>query len=112
MNKKGFSLVEALLVIAIIGVLLLTLIPSVITIINENKRKTCISTKNSIINAAKMYVAENKYNVISCGDNTVTLDTLKSYGNLADKTLDERARKYVQKNRSVVQFWLESCDEK
>ena len=87
-NKNGFTLVELLLVIAILGVLLLTLIPSVITIINKNKEKSCISTRDSIISAAKMYVAENKYDVIDCGDNTVTIDTLKEYGNLTDKTLD------------------------
>ena len=38
---------------------------------------------------------------------------MKKFISLArDKSLDERARKYVQKNRSVVQFWLESYDEK
>jgi len=88
MNKRGFTLIEALLVIAIIGVLLLTLIPSVIIIINKNKEKTCISTRDSIISATMMYVAENKYSAISCGDNIITLDTLKEYGNLSDKNLD------------------------
>lgn len=89
-NNKGFTLIEALLVIAIIGVLLLALIPSVMTIINKNKEKSCISTRDSIISAAKMYVAENKYDVINCGNNTITISTLKAYGKISDKTLDSR----------------------
>ena len=89
-NKKGFTLVEALFVIAIIGVLLLTLIPSVIIIINKNKEKSCISTRDSIISAAKMYVAENKYEEIDCGNNIITIEKLKEYGNLSDRELDDR----------------------
>lgn len=89
-NNKGFTLIEALLVIAIIGILLLALIPNIITIINKNKEKSCISTRDSIISAAKMYVAENKYDVINCGDNTIAISTLKEYGNISDKTLDSR----------------------
>ena len=88
MNKKGFTLIEALLVIAIIGVLLLTLIPSVITIINKNKEKACTSTRDSILSAAKMFVAENKYEKIGCGDNYITIGTLKKYGNLKDVELE------------------------
>lgn len=85
MNKKGFTLVEALLVIAIIGVLLLTLIPSVITIINKNKEKTCISTRDSIISAAKMFAAENKYDYGFECDKTIsiTFKELLGYGNIS-----------------------------
>ena len=90
MNKKGFTLVEALLVIAIIGVLLLTLIPSVITIINKNKEKSCTSTRDSILSSAKMFVAENKYDLnFECGrEKTIGLATLKEYGNLNDVELE------------------------
>lgn len=89
-NKKGFTLVEALLVLAIIGVLLLTIIPAIITITKKNKEKTCISNRENIISAAKMYVAENKYSEIECGDNEITLDKLMDYGNISQVTLDER----------------------
>ena len=89
-NKKGFTLVEALLVLAIIGVLLLTIIPGIVVIARKNKEKACISTKNSIISTAKMFVAENKYSEIECGDNTIILNKLREYGNLSDITLDER----------------------
>ena len=90
MNKKGFTLVEALLVLAIIGVLLLTIIPGILAITKKNKEKTCINTRDNIISTAKMYVAENKYDVIECGDNIITLDELRDYGNLSDATIDEK----------------------
>lgn len=89
-NKKGFTLIEALVVILLVGIILLTLVPSIVTIINKNKKKSCISTKNSIISSAKMYVAENKYTKINCGANNISVSELKSYGNLADKDLDDK----------------------
>ena len=93
MNKKGFTLVEALLVIAIIGVLLLTLIPSVITMINKNKEKTCLSTRDSILSTTKMFIAENKYNLdFSCGEGKeIYINDLKNFGNIDDdKEFDEK----------------------
>lgn len=86
MDKKGFTLVEALLVIAIIGVLLLTLVPSVITIINKNKEKACISTRESILSSAKMFIAENKYVFdFPCGEGQeIYIEDLQYYGNIAD----------------------------
>ena len=90
MNKKGFTLIEGLMVIAIIGVILLTLIPSVIVIINKNKQKNFEATRDSIVAAAKMYVAENKYDLnINCnGENEVAVNDVKmanivGYGNLS-----------------------------
>ena len=94
MNKKGFTLVEALLVLAVIGVLLLTLIPSIITITNKNKQKACENTKKNIISAAKMFVTENKYDFdFDCDDNSDELSVadLQDYGYLKDNdSLDNK----------------------
>ena len=90
MNKKGFTLIEALLVLAIIGMLLLILIPSVIIIINKNKEKACISTRESILVAAKMFVADYKYDAIECGDNEIYIGDLFEFGYLTDEYIDEK----------------------
>ena len=45
MNKKGFTLIEVILVIAIISILAIILIPNVFVLINKN-RDCEINTKN------------------------------------------------------------------
>lgn len=68
MNKKGFTLIETIMVIAILALLMLILVPNVITLINKNNIKSCHSLEDSIKNAAKIYVTNNKYQLgFSCG---------------------------------------------
>lgn len=87
MNKKGFTLIEGLMVIAIIGVILMAIVPNVITLINKNRKKACEGTIENIIATAKMYVADNKYEKINCGDNNfVAVSYLKENGYLKEGT--------------------------
>ena len=86
MNRKGFTLVEGLMVIAIIGIILMAIVPNVISLINKNRNKACEETKENIISTAKMYVAENKYDKIQCGDNFVAVLYLKENGYLKEGT--------------------------
>lgn len=41
MNKKGFTLIETIMVIAILALLMLILVPNVISLINKNNIKSC-----------------------------------------------------------------------
>lgn len=63
MNRKGFSLIELIIVIALLAVLMLVLVPSIITLLNKNDVKSCHNLEDSIINATKEYVVNNKYNL-------------------------------------------------
>ena len=68
MNKKGFTLIETIMVIAILALLMLILVPNVISLINKNNIKSCHSLEDSIKNATKIYVTNNKYQLgFSCG---------------------------------------------
>ena len=67
MNKKGFTLIETIMVIAILALLMLILVPNVIVLINKNNIKSCHNLEESIKNATKMYVTNNKYELgFSC----------------------------------------------
>ena len=76
--KKGFTLVEILAVITIIGVLALLTVPAIDSIIRENKKETLEVQKNQIIDSLKEYAASN---ALWLDDTTIiTLGDLKKSG--------------------------------
>jgi len=62
MNRKGFTMIELLMVIVIIAVLSIIMIPNIMTIINKNKENNIKAFENNVISAAKAYISDNKYN--------------------------------------------------
>lgn len=85
MNNKGFTLIELIVVVAIIALLSLVLTPNVISLINKNKVNSYNDTIKSIEMAAATYVSDNRYGLgITCTDNEkkVTLKTLVEAGAL------------------------------
>ena len=68
-NKRGFTLIEVIMVIAVIGMIMLLIVPNVMTIINKNDVKSCENIKNSIIKSAELYVTDHKYELnFSCNE--------------------------------------------
>lgn len=63
LNKKGFTLVELLAVIIILSVLMAIMVPTTNHIINKNNEDNCQSLKAGIINATKVYISDNRYNI-------------------------------------------------
>lgn len=61
-SNKGFSLVELIIVIAIMAILAAALAPSLIKYINKSRLSTDISTGNSIASAASAAMAVEKAN--------------------------------------------------
>lgn len=73
LNKKGFTLVELLAVIVILGVIMLIAIPSVGTIIKNSRENSFVSSGKMYISTAQNYVAgENLGNGKYC----ISVDTL------------------------------------
>lgn len=59
-NKKGFTLVELVVVIAIIGVLAAILVPSMMGYVKKSRLKTANSNAKSAYNAIATYVADQE----------------------------------------------------
>ena len=59
MNNKGFTLVEVLAVVVILGVLATIMIPTIGSVINQNKEDNYKNMEKTILNATKLYVSDN-----------------------------------------------------
>ena len=84
-NKKGFTLVELLAVLVVLGIIAIICYPIVTKTINTQKNKVYNEQKNRIITAAKNYVASN-----TVDDSGVCLSvaTLQSSGYLEVGTIE------------------------
>ena len=63
LNKKGYTLVEVLAVLVILGAIMAIAIPNIASIINKNKTDNLEYIKKSIITAAKGYITDNRYEI-------------------------------------------------
>ncbi len=57
--KKGFSLIEMAIVVAIIGILIAIVVPSYQKIVSDVKKKACIANMGTIFQATRMFYMEN-----------------------------------------------------
>lgn len=87
MNKKGFTLVELLAVLVILGIIAIVCYPIVTRTINNSKTDLSVEQKNRIINAAKNYVAANVISDSEC----VTVSQLQSSGYLESGAIKDPA---------------------
>lgn len=62
-NNKGFTLIELLASIVLLSILIAIMVPSVNYLIEKNKYDNYDNLKKSIINAAKVYISDNRYNI-------------------------------------------------
>ena len=61
MQKNGFTLIELLATLALLAILSMVIVPSVIGVINKNKDNNLKMLCNSIEEAARLYVSDNRY---------------------------------------------------
>lgn len=75
-NNKGFSLVELIIVIAIMAVLVAILAPAFMRYVEESRQKADISATDSIIQSVKAAYTNSEFSV--SGTETVTIKISKS----------------------------------
>ncbi|WP_317851430.1 prepilin-type N-terminal cleavage/methylation domain-containing protein [Neobacillus bataviensis] len=81
-EQKGFTLIELLAVIVILGIIAAIAIPAIGNVIKKSDQKATVQEGLQIINAAKMYVADNAAakNVTLNYNGTGTLNTTTGAG--------------------------------
>ena len=89
MNKKGFTLVEILAVIAIIGLLALIMIPNFIDMFQESNKNSMKVQENQIVDATKLlledYCIHPLNTITECSNVSMQINnssTLKMYSRL------------------------------
>ena len=85
LNRKGFTLVEMLAVVVILGIIMTIMVPSVNHLINKNRDDSYKSLENNIRSAAQAYLSDYRYeitlasNLSSCNSNdTINVSKINS----------------------------------
>ena len=100
--KRGFTLVELLAVLILLGVVSLIAIPSVGKILNRSREKARESTKNELIKAAKNYYADNIRELPDDGSHKcLSVSEIEESGyisndDIVDPTTEEKLTGYVK----------------
>ncbi len=99
-NKKGFTLAELLIVVAIIGVLIAIALPTFTTQLNKAKQATAAANARSVYSE---YVA-------TCLSNSTvpTLDELKT--ELGKMTANEKQGATIEADANIITVTLGSLD--
>ena len=103
-NKKGFTLVELLVVITLVGVLGLITVPIINDVIKNSRNKAFRETVINIVEVAKIYNAENDYFAIPDGESIDMLSNKLEYDN---KTEIKRGTIYLEDGEYYVEAYGE-----
>ena len=117
--KKGFTLVELLATITILGIIALLLIPTVTGVISSFKSDASEDQKKTIISAAKLWISDNRLKAPTTEGTVfcVQIAELKK-GYLDDDLRDPKTKQKIpdtagvrvtMKNNTLVYTYVGSC---
>ena len=91
MNKKGFTLVELLAVLVVMGIIITIGVPIFTKYVNKTSDNYYVSLEKSLLNSAKDYLSENSnYYPKAVGDVNVVFGTNIINSAIMDKITDEK----------------------
>jgi type IV pilus assembly protein PilA len=88
--KKGFTLVELLAVIVILGIILVIAVPNIMKVIDNAKQNAYENQKRLIINAARNYVSRGNVSILDGEVVEVYLKDLQDANMIDDSVKDPR----------------------
>ncbi len=74
MNKKGFTLVELLIVVAIIGIVAAIAIPNLLTALQKGKQKSTMGDMKTVGNSIDSYITDWSMAPVDAGNVQASLD--------------------------------------
>lgn len=87
MKKNGFTLVELLATITILGIIALLLVPTVANTINDFKDDAVEKQKQSIVSAAKAWATDHRTSLPGDGESAICVSVSELKKGYIDKNL-------------------------
>jgi len=103
-GEKGFTLIELIVVVAVLGVLATLVVPRVIGVKSDAEKSAKEANKRIIMNALERYYAVNGRYPAPTSDNKLPLDELEEYLDTSNK---EELEKWTYKDVSDKGYTLE-----
>lgn len=94
-NNKGFSLVELIVVVAIMAVLIGVLVPTLVRNVEKSKKQKDISTVEEVRNQLTIGLADEKYSALS-GTITCNNGKVELVGSTANGITGDNAADYIK----------------
>lgn len=93
MKKKGFTLIELIVVIALLGLISAIVFPVITSTLNNSKQKAYETQKKQVIKSARQYFYENPLKLpklVNGNTSSVSVEQLIKDGYIEDKVKDPR----------------------
>ena len=98
MNKKGFTLVELMGILVILGVMLVFTVPAITSTLKSSEANEIREYEKTVCMAAKTYMEVNRYNY----PKTVKFKTLRNNGYLSSTLKNPETDSLDSDNRNVT----------
>ena len=70
MNKKGFTLIELIAVITIMGIVSIMMVPSLQKVLSDNNTSACRYYKEAMVEAARSFISKESVDIIEANNNS------------------------------------------